>query len=108
MSLEKLGVRLDPRAGSEIVKKTRGPRKTEEREKLNGREAGLEEGKVAFPRGQRSLVPLLSLDPVMSQGVVSLPDLVGRSSIKSRDGKGLGSSLNPPRPQSFISERAAA
>lgn len=85
-----------------------GPEKTEEREKLNRREAGLAEGQVAFPRGQRSLVPLLPLDPGMYEGAVFLPDLAGRSSVNSRDCAGLGSSLHPPRPERILSGHAAA
>lgn len=82
--------------------KTRGNRgsgRKEEREKLNEKEVGLAEGQVAFPRGQRSLVPDASR---------SLPDSAGRSSVKFRDGAGLGSSLNLPRPENVLSGRAAA
>lgn len=69
---------------------TRGAGRTDEREKLNGRESGLAEGQVVFARGQRSLVPLMPLDPGMSKKGISLPDSAGRSSVNSRDGAGLG------------------
>lgn len=98
-------------AGKLERKKTRGnqgPEKTEEREQLSRREAGLAEGRVAFPRGQRSLVPPLSPDPGMDEGAVFLPDLTGRSSVNSRGCTGLGSSLHPPRPERSLSGHAAA
>lgn len=82
--------------------KTRGNRgsgRKEEREKLNEKEVGLAEGQVDFPRGHRSPVPDASR---------SLPDSAGRSSVKFRDGAGLGSSLNLPRPEYVLSGRAAA
>lgn len=83
-------------------RKTRGKRgsgRKEEREKLNEKKVGLAEGQVAFPRGQRSLVPDASR---------SLPDSAGRSSVKFREGAGPGSSLNLPRPENVLSGRAAA
>lgn len=68
----------------------RGTGRVEEREKLDARGAGLAETPVAFPRGQRSLVSRCLWTPECLRGSVSLPGSAGRSSVKSRDGEGLG------------------
>lgn len=54
---------------------------------------------MPFPRGQRSVEPVMSLNPEMPERGSTPPNLPGRSSDISRNHTGLGSSSNPLSPK---------
>lgn len=90
------------------TRENRSPGRTEEREKLHAREAGLAEGQVAFPRGQRSLVPLLSADPGKSDRSSFPPRLGGELFCQVPGRYGAGAVSGPTATESSLSGREAA
>lgn len=93
----------------EREKKSKRNGLSEEREDLSAREAGFEGWQVVFPVAQRSRVPPYAVGPreYKKERVLRPDSSVGRSSVETQDGAGLGSSLYPPQLESVLSGPAA-